>query len=870
MCVQKINRLSLVLLISVFSSLASAKTYYVAPESTGGSDANDGSSEAMAFKTIQAAIDAASDGDEVCVLPGTYTYSDVVKSNAVVCIEKNIRVYSRDGRDVTTIDCGTKTDAEYMSLRVNAGLDGASFSGFTMTNSYTKSYYYSNPSDIFRYHIRLYSGTISNCVISARQTSRSTVVYLGGTSAMHDCIVDGTGTKEGNGDGNPQGLVCLYGSALIERCVIKNADVSNRFYPLEIRSKDATARNCLITGNRAGRSGRENGAAVYISAGTLEHCTIVGNSVYGKGGGVYVDGSSGIVCRNNIVYGNSADSGVGNNIYGSSGSDYGRKFFSNSCSPDLTGYEANGNISMDPLFVDAANGDYSLQSVSPAVNGASSEAWVTDSVDLAYGKRLVGASPDMGAYECQNPFDGLLVYVSSSVKHPRIGDEIAFVSTLVGSAANPEYVWNMGDGTTLTGSSVTHSYSAGGVYEVTCTVTGSNGSEASASFTQDVAPYVCYVSPDGKSVAPYDTWENAATNLHTAYDYNPNSVIVTNGTYILDARGLMHDKDIVVKSVNGADKTILDTGLTTSTGNKTHRLLEMSHADAVLDGFSMIHGYAGAHDEPSSVIASAGTIKNCKIYDTLRRDRSRVIKLSGSAKMLNSVIDGSVGNHGNTSNPQAILEMDDDSLVSGCIMTNFNYQVQEFSTNYPSAAVLMKGRSILRSSLIAENKITWNGKEGKNNFIFGGAVAMKGTGNVVENCTIVNNQTCGFGGGIAVYPEEKAAIIRNNIFRTNSADLDEGEIYLLPSATATIDNNLILSPVPDGAVNTIAKEPLFVKEAEKNYRLKRLSPAVNKGIKLDWMDGASDLDGNPRIFDHAPDLGAYESMRKAPMILILK
>ncbi len=862
MCVQKNNRLSLALLISVFSSLASATTYYVAPESTGGSDANDGSSEAMAFKTIQAAVDAASDGDEVCVLPGTYTYSDVVKSNAVVCIEKNIRVYSRDGRDVTTIDCGTKTDAEYMSLRVNAGLDGASFSGFTMTNSYTKTYCY--------YHIRLYSGTISNCVISARQTSRSTVVYLGGTAAMRDCIVDGTGTKEGNGDGNPQGLVCLYGSALIERCIIRNADVSNRFYPLEIRSKDATARNCLITGNRAGRSGRENGAAVYISAGTLEHCTIVGNSVYGKGGGVYVDGSSGIVCRNNIVYGNSADSGVGNNIYGSSGSDYGRKFFSNSCSPDLAGYEANGNISMDPLFVDAANGDYSLQSVSPAVNGASSEAWVANNIDLAYGKRLVGASPDMGAYECQNPFDGLLVYVSSSVEHPRIGDEITFVSTLVGSAANPEYVWNMGDGTTRAGSSVTHSYSAGGVYEVTCTVSGSNDSEASASFVQDVAPDICYVSPDGKSVAPYDTWENAATNLHTAYDYNPNSVIVTNGTYILDARGLMHDKDIVVKSVNGADKTILDTGLTTSTGNKTHRLLEMSHADAVLDGFSMIHGYAGAHNEPSSVIASAGTIRNCKIYDTLHRDRSRVIKLSGSAKMLNSVIDGSVENHGNTSNPQGILEMDGDSLVSGCIMTNFNYQVQEFNTNYPAAVVLMKGKSILRSSLIAENKITWNGKEGKNYFIFGGAVAMKGTGNVVENCTIVNNQTCGFGGGIAVYPEEKAAIIRNNIFRTNSADLDEGEIYLLPSATATIDNNLILSPVPDGAVNTIAKEPLFVKEAEKNYRLKRLSPAVNKGIELDWMDGASDLDGNPRIFDHAPDLGAYESMRKAPMILILK
>ncbi|MBR2838317.1 MAG: hypothetical protein IKE55_06030 [Kiritimatiellae bacterium] len=50
----------------------------------------------------------------------------------------------------------------------------------------------------------------------------------------------------------------------------------------------------------------------------------------------------------------------------------------------------------------------------------------------------------------------------------------------------------------------------------------------------------------------------------------------------------------------------------------------------------------------------------------------------------------------------------------------------------------------------------------------------------------------------------------------------------------------------------------FVGEGEHPYSIKLSSPLRGKGLVFDWMDGAADLAGNPRLRDGKADVGCYQ------------
>jgi hypothetical protein len=56
----------------------------------------------------------------------------------------------------------------------------------------------------------------------------------------------------------------------------------------------------------------------------------------------------------------------------------------------------SGNVVGDPLFVDAANGDFRLQSGSPAINNGINVGLTKDYVGMTVPQ---GTAPDIGAYE---------------------------------------------------------------------------------------------------------------------------------------------------------------------------------------------------------------------------------------------------------------------------------------------------------------------------------------------------------------------------------------------------------------------------------------------------------------------------------------
>jgi hypothetical protein len=119
----------------------------------------------------------------------------------------------------------------------------------------------------------------------------------------------------------------------------------------------------------------------------VENCTIVSNTqINNFGGGVCFNGASTGMVYNSIVYFNS-----GANYYNATNS-----FYYCCTTPDPGGA---GNITNDPMFVNAASGNWRLQANSPCINTGSNQNWMTNAVDLDGRIRIRYGTVDMGAYE---------------------------------------------------------------------------------------------------------------------------------------------------------------------------------------------------------------------------------------------------------------------------------------------------------------------------------------------------------------------------------------------------------------------------------------------------------------------------------------
>lgn len=247
------------------------------------------------------------------------------------------------------------------------------------------------------------SSIITNCVITGNSAMQSGggIYYHSNSMIVDRCIITGNTAYNGGGictvggsagesfsvirsniSGNTgAGIldVSNYAFFAVANCIISNnsgegisSDYTN--VPLAIV-------NCAITGN--GGYGINN----HISAsGTITNCTIAGN-----GGGVYTYTGSNAAVNNCIVWNNSS-------------SDINSPTAVVTYSIVQGGYAGVGNSSSDPLFINAATGDYKLQAGSPAIDLGSNTAYsavanINTDKDLADHPRLTATTIDIGAYE---------------------------------------------------------------------------------------------------------------------------------------------------------------------------------------------------------------------------------------------------------------------------------------------------------------------------------------------------------------------------------------------------------------------------------------------------------------------------------------
>ena len=172
-------------------------------------------------------------------------------------------------------------------------------------------------------------------------------------------------------------------------------------------------------------------------------------------------------------------------------------------------------------------------------------------------------------------------------------------------------------------------------------------------------------------------------------------------------------------------------------------------------------------------------------------------------------------------------------------------------------------------SVIANNLIY-------NNSAFeGGAIFCYYSSANYTNNTICNNFS-EYGG--ALYSKKSHPMNINSIFYNNSAT-EGSEIYINHDASVCTpgnDPNFINCNLQGGVVaikiendeyyggtyeNNSDIEPLFIDEANNDYKLQNLSPMINKGKSdsLGFDIPQYDLAGNTRIFNDTIDLGAYEN-----------
>ena len=219
----------------------------------------------------------------------------------------------------------------------------------------------------------LNGGGAADAVLEACTLTGNTAASDGGgaeESVLSDCTVTGNEAQGSDGGG------VYYCTAT--RCLI----LGNRAYDDGGGSSDGYLVNCLVAGNESGYGG---GAAY----GTLDVCTVVSNAASHYGGGVYDTD----YVLNTVIWDNQAPSDP----------QWSYGYYANCLTAPLPdgAYDGGGNLTGDPLFVNAAAGDYRLAAASPCINAGALDGYAQDddAVDLDARPRVLGSAPDIGAYE---------------------------------------------------------------------------------------------------------------------------------------------------------------------------------------------------------------------------------------------------------------------------------------------------------------------------------------------------------------------------------------------------------------------------------------------------------------------------------------
>ncbi|MEL6427650.1 MAG: right-handed parallel beta-helix repeat-containing protein [Planctomycetota bacterium] len=355
------------------SDLARGQTVFVdADLTTGASDGSSWSNALQGSAGLRAAFDQVQPGGEIWITEGTYFPSDVVDANATFVLatdDVTIRGGFRGVED-TPLERPPRGESPTVLDGDVAGNDAA---GLFLDNCDTVVLLLGASPTLDRVDV-VRSGAfgvgiaalmregdvrIQDCSVrDARAVGLSVVPVSTGPASVEisDCHVEGSavfGFRLSGGDGTTRFDV--------ERCVSANNQTG--FFLESAWPRDTVLRNCIA------RDNREYGVRFLANepdeGALVQGSTLANNALRGLAYEPTADTMSpGITVRNSILWGN-----------GGPGAGALEQFEGEGVGPQLIfssivqGATPSGSLyAFDPLFVDAANGDYALQSASPAID----------------------------------------------------------------------------------------------------------------------------------------------------------------------------------------------------------------------------------------------------------------------------------------------------------------------------------------------------------------------------------------------------------------------------------------------------------------------------------------------------------------------
>ncbi len=875
--------------------------------------------------TIQAAIDASSDGDIVLLPTGAYSTGDIdFHGRAIIVTSMN-----PDDPDVvaaTVIDCQGSEANPRRGFHFHNGEDPNSvLQGITIINGY--------------------------------MNGKGGGIYCSNSSpTIRNCVIRNCSASSGGG-----GMYNSYSSPTVSNCTFTNntADYWGGGMLNDYSSPIVTT--CTFSGNSADHLGggmcNATGLLGPISSPTITGCTFSGNSAGHLGGGMFNESSNPIM-TNCILWDNSA-SDFGNEIFNSSstpvisycdisGSSYGGMVWD-----DSLGTDGGGNIDADPMFVDAAGGDLHLQNTSPCINAGDNNADSLALTDFEGDPRIIHGIVDMGVDEVS----GEVLFTVNVAVEP--------FSRVCTVTLDPAWeVYPPGTEVTIT-VDVEDDYAEGFVFDGW---SGDlSGNENPATITVGPHKYVTahfvfrgdiiYVDADAVGANIGMTWADAFNNLYDALSAagSGNEIRVADGTYLPDTTMAGDPKTGAFALVNGvtvkggyagwgaADpnernvelyETILSGDLLDNDDSvmlfeeddplaityiDPNRIENCYHVfyhpeslglnpNAILDGFTITGGNAIGTDLSQYSCGggmyndgSSPTVTNCIFSSNLASDGCGIYNDNSSPIVTNCIFRDNVGlayygygfgggmSNRNNSHPAVsnsifsdnsagsgggICNSNSSPTVTNCIFSgNLASYYGGGIYNYSSSPVVSNCTFNSNSAGISNSDDPVGGLDGFSGF--GGGVYSIESNPILSNCTFRGNMAGVCGGGMYNSRSSSSTVI-NSIFWGNTATFDGDEIALRDSSTIDADycdvEGGAAGIYDDGSGNTINwgsdnidVDPMFVDAEGGNLRLQLGSPCIDAGND-NVVTVATDMDGNPRVAGAAVDMGAYEFVPLPPPI----